>query len=303
MEYNLSKGVETMSFQILTDSCCDLPLEIIDQYNLDVISFTITIEGEELIDDLGRTFNKNQFFERLKGGATASTSQINIHTYLEKFKQYVEKGTPLLYLAFSSGLSGSYYSAIQALDLLKEEYDNPQVIIIDTQAACLGEGLLVYEAAKKKAEGASLEEVVSWVEEYKGKLHSWVTVDDIKHLQRGGRISSTQATIGSLLNVKPIIVMTKKGKLVPSGKVRGRKKSLLQLVNKTVEGIVNPEKQTLFIGHVGAPEDAAFVKKELENQLDVKEVKISSYGPTVASHTGFGSLAVFSFGYERTVES
>lgn len=292
-----------MSFQLLTDSCCDLPLEIIDQYELDVINFTITIEGEELVDDLGRTFDKEHFFERLKNGATASTSQINVHTYLEKFKEYAEKGVPVLYLAFSSGLSGSYQSAIQALELLKEEYEDPQVTIIDTQAACLGEGLLVYEAAKRKADGASLEEVASWVEENKGKLHSWVTVDDIRHLQRGGRISSAQAAIGSLLNVKPIIVMTKNGKLVPSGNVRGRKKSLLQLANKTAEGIAEPEEQTLFIGHVGAPEDANFVKEQLENLLQVKEIKIFPYGPTVASHTGFGSLAVFSFGSERTVES
>lgn len=292
-----------MSFQLLTDSCCDLPLEIVDRYEIDIMNFIINIEGEELIDDMGKTFDKQAFFKRLKDGATASTSQVNVHTYLEKFKGYAEKNVPVLYLAFSSGLSGSYNSAVQALNMLKEEYDDPKITIIDTQAASLGEGLLVYEAAKRKAEGASLEEVASWVEEYKGKLHSWVTVDDIKHLQRGGRISATQAMLGSLLNVKPIIVMTKEGKLVPEGKVRGRKKSLLKLVEETVDGIVDPEKQTLFIGHVGVPEDAAFVKEKLESRLPVLEVKVSSYGPTVAAHTGYGSLAVFSFGNERTKEA
>jgi DegV family protein with EDD domain len=292
-----------MEYQLLTDSCCDLPLEIMDQYDIDVMNFTIHMEGEELIDDMGRTFDKAAFFERLKNGATASTSQVNVHTYLEKFKYYIEKGIPLLYLGFSSGLSGSFNSARQALQMLKEEYDDPKVTIIDTQAASLGEGLLVYEVAKRKAQGASLEEVIKWVEDNKGKVHSWVTVDDIGHLKRGGRISATQATLGSLLNVKPIIVMTKEGKLVPNGKVRGRKKSLQKLIDETVNGIVDPENQTLFVGHVGVPDDAAFVKGKLESALPVKEVKVSSYGPTVAAHTGFGSLAIFSLGKERTLEA
>lgn len=292
-----------MDYQLLTDSACDLPLDIIKEHDIDVLHFTVSMGGEEMVDDLGEIFNKEDYFNRLKEGETASTSQINTHTYLEKFKEYVEKGIPVLYLGLSSGLSGSYSSAMQALQILKEDVDDPQITIVDTQAACLGEGLLVYEAAQRKAAGASLEEVAGWVEENKGNLHSWVTVDDIKHLQRGGRISGTQAMIGSLLNVKPIIVMNKDGKLVPEGKVRGRKKALNYLVEKTAEGISNPEDQTLFIGHVGTPEDADYVKTQLINKLPVKDILVSTYGPSIASHTGFGSIAVFSFGPERTKEA
>lgn len=140
-----------MSYQILTDSCSDLPLDIVERYSIDIMKFIINIEGEELIDDMGKTFDKEAFFQRIKNGETASTSQVNVHTYLEKFKGYVEKGIPVLYLGFSSGLSGSLNSAYQALNLLKEEYEDPQITIVDTLAACLGEGLLVYEAAKRKA--------------------------------------------------------------------------------------------------------------------------------------------------------
>lgn len=291
-----------MNYQLLTDSCCDLPLEFIEEHEIDVVNFIVNIDGEEQVDDMGVTFDKEEFFQRLRNGATASTSQVNIQTYLSRFREYIEEGLPVLYLGFSSGLSGSLNNAKQALQMLKEEYDDPKVTIIDTQAACLGQGMLVYEAVRRKEAGASLEEVASWVEKNKGKLHSWVTVDDIKHLQRGGRVSAAQATLGSLLKVKPIIVMTKNGKLVLEGKVRGRRKSLQKLIDETVEGIVQPEEQTLFVGHVGVPEEAEFVREKLMTELSVKDVLVSTYGPTIAAHTGFGSIAVFSFGKERTIE-
>ncbi|WP_028273756.1 DegV family protein [Atopococcus tabaci] len=291
-----------MEYKLMTDSCSDLPIEIVRKYDIDIVHFTIHMEGEELRDDMGVSFDREEFFNRLKNGATASTSQVNAGTYLEKFKYYADNNIPLLYLAFSSGLSGSYNSAMTALDMLKEEYDNPAITIIDTQAACLGEGLLVYEAAKRKAAGQSLPEVAEWVEENKKRVHSWVTVDDIKHLQRGGRVSAASATIGTLLSVKPIIAVTKNGKLVPVAKVRGRKKSLQYLVDKTVEGAVRSEEQTMFIGHAGVPEEAEWVKSELEKRLQVKDIIVSPFGPTIASHTGFGSMALFSLGEERTLE-
>jgi len=287
----------------MTDSCSDLPIEMVRKYDIDIVNFTILMDGKEIIDDMGVNFDRNAFFEQIKNGATASTSQVNTGTYLEKFKYYAEKDIPLLYLAFSSGLSGSYNSAVTALEMLKEEYENPQITIVDTQAACLGEGMLVYEAAKRKAEGQSLQEVAGWVEENKRRVQSWVTVDDIKHLQRGGRVSAASAAIGTILSVKPIIVVTKDGKLVPTAKVRGRKKSLQYLIDKTVEGIVRSEEQTLFVGHAGVPEEAEFVKSELEKRLNVKDVVVSPFGPTISAHTGFGSMALFSFGEERTLES
>lgn len=288
-----------MDYQLITDSCCDLPLELVERFDLDIVNFTLTISGEELIDDMGKTFDKTSFFNRLKEGETASTSQVNVHAYLEKFKKYVDEGKPVIYLGFSSELSGSLNSARQAKHMLEEEYDDVDLTIIDTRAASLGEGLLVYEAALKKEAGMSKEDLVKWVEDNKLNYHSWVTVDDIKHLQRGGRISATAATVGSLLNVKPIIIMNREGKLVPFSKVRGRKKSLQFLIDQTVKNIRVEEDHAVFIGHVGVPEDADFVREKLLEKVSPKEIIISSYGPTIAAHTGFGSLSVFSYGEER----
>ncbi|WP_080146268.1 DegV family protein [Marinilactibacillus piezotolerans] len=288
-----------MTYQILTDSCCDLPLELIDKYEIDTFNFIITIDDEELIDDMGKTFDRDAFFERLKNGATASTSQVNIHTYLEKFKSYIEQQVPVLYLAFSSELSGSYSNAVQAKKILEEEYGKVDITIVNTRAVSLGQGLLVYEAAKRKADGESLESVAEWVEQSKYSLHSWVTVDDIKHLQRGGRVTAAAATVGTILSIKPIIIMNRSGKLIPYSKVRGRRKSLQYLVEKTVEGLVEPQEQTIFIGHVGVLEEAEYVKTLLEEKETFKEIIIAAYGPTVAAHTGFGSLTIFSLGNEK----
>lgn len=289
-----------MNYQIITDSCSDLPLDMVDRYNLDIVNFIIRIGDEELVDDMGENFDKEAFFQRLKEGETASTSQVNVHSYLEKFKYYIEKGIPVLYLAFSSALSGSFNSAVQAKRMLEEEYDEVDIDIIDTKAASLGQGLLVFEASQKKKEGYTKEQLIDWMEENRLNYHSWVTVDDIKHLHRGGRISSTAATVGSLLHVKPILIMNTEGKLVPVAKVRGRKKSLNYLVDQTIRHLTDPEEHSIFIGHVGTPEEAETIREKILERASPKEVIVSSYGPTVAAHTGFGSISVFSYGDKRT---
>ncbi|MFO8069749.1 MAG: DegV family protein [Alkalibacterium sp.] len=290
-----------MDYQIITDSGSDLPLELVNRYDIDIVNFTIRIGEEELIDDMGEKFDKNAFFQRLKNGETASTSQINVHSYLEKFKYYIEKGMPVIYLAFSSGMSGTFNSAVQAKKMLEEEYEEVDIDIIDTKAASLGQGLLVYEACQKKQEGYTREEFIDWVEDNKLNYHSWVTVDDIKHLQRGGRISAAAATVGSLLNVKPIIVVNTEGELVPAAKIRGRKKALNHLIDQTIKRLTETDQHSIFIGHVGVVEEAEFIKARLLERVKPKEIIVLSYGPTIAAHTGYGSLSVFSYGEKRTV--
>lgn len=291
-----------MHYELLTDSPCDLPIEIIKKYGINTVNFTFHMEGKEYVDDMGITMDNDVVFEKLKNGSTSTTSQVSTGTYYEVFKSYAEKNISLLYLAFSSQLSGSYQSAVSALQMLKEEIKDPKITIIDTQAASLGEGLLVYEAAKLKEQGKSLDDVAQWVEENKCRVQSWVTVDDIKHLQRGGRISATSAVLGTLLNVKPIIVVNKSGKLVPFAKVRGRKKALQYLVDMTVEHITDAQNSTIIIGHAGALEESQIIKRELEERMNPAEVIIATFGPVVASHTGYGSLAVFSLGKPREIE-
>lgn len=286
-------------YQIVTDSCCDLPYQVLEEINVDFLSMKIQLNGEELIDDLGRTFDYEKYMNELKGEAMPTTSQINVGGYLEFFRSYVEKKIPVLYVAFSSSMSGSYSSAMQAVELLKEEYENPEIYVFDTKAASVGEGLLVLAASRLKEEGKPLEEVLEWLNNNYLKVRSWVTVDDLKHLERGGRISKTSATLGSILSVKPIITVDEAGRLTNVDKVRGRNKSIQKIVDETIQSIVAPLEQTIYIAYAGDLESAEKAKKQLEEKIQVKNIVLYPLGPTIASHTGYGCIAIFSMGTSR----
>lgn len=261
----------------------------------------INIDGKEYVDDLRKDFDYQWFIDQLRNGKVPTTSQINIGTYIEIFKLFIDQSKPVLYLAFSSGLSGSCYNAMMAVEQLKEEYgeDRVPIHVYDSKAASLGEGLLVHRLIQMRDAEATINEAIEWLDEYSPRLHSWVYVDDLKHLERGGRVSKTQATVGTLMNVKPIIIMNAEGKLENIGKVRGRKKGLAKLVKETVDGMTDPNNQEIFIVHADDWESAEEIKKGLLQQIQPKEIKISEMGPTIASHTGVGTLAVFSFGEKR----
>lgn len=286
-------------YQIVTDSCCDLPYTYLREEDVPFISMTIELEGQELIDDLGETFNYETFLQKIKSGSMPTTSQVNVGRYREFFRPFVEKQIPVVYLAFSSGLSGSYHSAVQAVALLTEEYPAAEIQVIDTKAASLGQGLLVRKAIYLKKQGYTLKEVVAVIEELKMQLHSWVTVDDLKYLERGGRISKSAAAVGGLMNIKPIIRIDQDGKLQAAGKARGRKKALTKIVAETVTGIENPTNQTLLIAYAGVQVDAESVKELLLKEVQVADILLYPLGPTITSHTGYGCIALFSFGKKR----
>ena len=253
-------------YQIITDSCCDLPAKRLAELGVQYISMTIELDGKEYIDDMGEQFDAIWFLEKLKENAQPTTSQINVGRYVEFFRPYVESHTPILYLGFSSGMSGSFQSAVQAVAILKEDYPQAEILLIDTKSASLGEGFLVAEAAKRQQEGWPLYEVSQWVEEHKLSLDSWVTVDDLRHLERGGRISKT-AAIGGLLNVKPIITVDTEGKLKNIDKVRGRNKSIQKIVDKTVANLRESQIEIVYLANSGDDEAAEKVIRLLKEQV------------------------------------
>ncbi|PMD68148.1 DegV family protein [Companilactobacillus nuruki] len=286
-------------YQILTDSECDLPIETLQAGNVDAISFHIKIDDQELVNDFGKSYDINEFYKRIKAGALPQTTQVNVGEYVEFFEPYVEKKIPIVYLGFSSGLSGSLSSAKQAREILLESYPEADIRIVDTLAASGGEGLLVLNAIKLQNSGFSLDELTAWFDNNKQRLQSWFTVDDLNHLYHGGRISRTSAALGTLLQVKPILDVDPDGKLRMVSKTRTRKKSLFELANKIVDAMQDDKDQPVIITTSGDYEAAEVVKKQIISKISKADIKIHSIGMTISSHTGFGCVAAFAIGKEN----
>jgi DegV family protein with EDD domain len=285
---------------IITDSTADLPADLVCELSLTVLPLEFTIDGKTYKDDpLNPGLSSKSFYDMLRSGKMSRTSQINTNTFTECFGKFLDEGRDVLYVAFSSALSGIYQSACIAADELREKYPDNKIVIVDTLSASLGEGLLVYHAANMKANGADIDTVAGWLEENKLKMCHWFTVDDLNHLKRGGRISSATALIGSLLGIKPVLRVNDEGKLVPVTTVRGRKQSLDALVDRIAKTCVNPTEQTVFISHGDVIDDAEYVKSEIIRRVHAKAVKFGNVGPVVGSHSGPGTIAVFFFSENR----
>ncbi|NBJ66702.1 DegV family protein [Adlercreutzia caecimuris] len=290
-----------MSFAIVTDSSSNLPEDIIDQHDLTVLPLTFMVDGEEYRSYLkGEKTDLSQFYTMMREGKVITTSLPNLKESRESIESLLRSGTDVLYLGFSSGLSGTY----QAIELLLTElaglYPERTVASVDTLAASLGEGLLVYYAAKMREEGASIEKVRDWVEEHKLHLAHWFTVDDLMFLFRGGRVSRTSAWAGTLLNIKPVMHVDDEGHLIPLEKVRGRKKSLKALVDHMEQTAMSPvADQTVFITHGDCLEDAEYVADLVRERFGVSDVLINWVDPVIGAHSGPGTMALFFLASER----
>jgi DegV family protein with EDD domain len=284
---------------ILIDSCSDLPIEYIEKNNIPVIGLTVNFRGEQIVDDFGKTITYKEFYNAVREGEMATTSQINSYTYKNIFEKYIREEKSIIYLGFSSQLSGSLNSSYIARNELLEEYKEVDITIIDTKSASLGEGLIAYYAHEMLKKGCSKDEIINWVEENIPKVNHWFTVDDLNHLKRGGRISSTGAMIGTMLNIKPILTIDGEGKLIPASKVKGRKKAIMSLVDEFKQKSVNPEEQVVFISHGDSLKDALTVKDMITSEFNVKDVIINNIGPVIGAHTGPGTLALFFIGENR----
>lgn len=237
----------------------------------------------------------------MREGKMPTTSQVNPEEAKDYFKEFIKEDKEILYLAFSSGLSGTYNSAKLAAEEVMEENPDCRIIVIDTLCASLGEGLIVHKAVCMRDEGKSMDEVADWVNTHLQNLVHVFTVDDLYHLYRGGRVSKTTAFIGTLAGIKPKLHVDEEGHLILIGKVRGRKKSLTALVDYMEEkmGTFQAENDIVFISHGDALEDAEFVRDQVEERFGIKNFLINNIGPTIGAHSGPGTIALFFMGEER----
>ncbi len=287
-------------YVIFTDSCCDLPAELAESLSLEVVPLRLSMGGQEyrnLLD--GSEIGFKEFYGRIRAGEMGTTSAVSVGDYEARMRPVLEAGKDILCLCFSSGLSTTFQSASIAAEDLRPEFPQRKIFVVDTLSASLGQGLLVYLCAKERSAGKSLEEVRDYAEKTKYSLCHWFTVNDLNHLKRGGRISAATAMFGTMLSIKPVMHMDDEGHLIPVGKARGRKASLLALVDEMEKRAIDPAGQTIFISHGDCREDAEFVAEEIRRRFGTTDFTIHYVGPVIGSHTGCGVVALFFVGKER----
>lgn len=284
---------------LVIDSGCDLPLEYVKQDNIVPLGLLFNFKGETVEDDFGENFDLKEFYDALRQGEMPTTSQINSQRFEEVFRTYAKEEKSIIYIVMSSALTGTINSANIAKEAIIEEYPKADISIVDSKCASLGEGLLVYYAYEMMKKGNSKDEIVTWLEENKLKVNHWFTVNDLNHLKRGGRISSSAATVGTLLNIKPVLFMDNEGRLTPFSKCRGRKKAINTLAEKFKERTDPNKEQIIGIGHGDCIEDALALEALVREHGNVKNVILNYVGTAIGSHTGPEILGLYFMAEER----
>lgn len=286
-------------YTIVTDSSCDLPAPLLEKMGIRVVPLAVNLDGKTYFNyPDGRAIGFEEYYAQLRSGKQATTSAVNMSLFRTVMEAELIAGHDVLYLGFSSGLSGTFNAGAMAARELQEEYPEFELIAVDTLCACMGQGLLVYLAALEKAGGKSMHEVRDFVETQKLHICHWYTVDDLQHLKRGGRIGGTTARLGTMLNIKPVMNMDNEGKLAAVSKARGRAAALRALVDKMGEQAIEPEKQTVFIAHADCYDDAHKVAEMVHERFGSKSL-INYIGPVIGAHAGPGTVALFFVGKER----
>ena len=285
------------TYQIITDSGSDLCAAFLADIQVKSASLTVNFQGQTLPDSVDNGIKA--IYDGLRAGETATTSAINPEGWKDAIRPALEAGEDVLVIAFSSGLSTTYQSAVIAADELQEDFPQRKILVVDSLCASLGQGLLVWHAAKKRDEGLSLEELAAWVENIRPNLAHWFTVDSLVYLKRGGRVSAATALVGTMLNIKPILHVDDEGHLTSVTTVRGRKASIKALADKLGETILPEEKGIAYICHGDCLEDAQYLSDLIREKYGVREVYIGYTGAVIGSHSGPGTLALFFMGKER----
>ena len=283
-------------YVITTDSCADLPESWLQKHEVRMVWLSCLLDGEVYNDT--NPLSAEELYAKLREGAMPTTSQVNPDQARAMFEPILKEGKDILHIAFSSGLSGSCQSAVIAAGELMEEYPERKIIVVDSLMAASGQGLLVCRAVQTKEDGMSLDDLAAWCEENKGNVAAYVLVDDLFHLQRGGRVSKSSAILGSMVGIKPILRVDEDGKLEVIGKIRGRKKAIQTILEKITSNIQEGE-TTIFISHGDCLEEAEQMRSRLVEEYGIQETMVNVLGPVIGAHTGAGMLAIFAFCNDR----
>lgn len=286
---------------LILDSCCDLPKELIDQAGVEFFRFPFMMNDGEHSDDMWASMQPKEFYDRLRGGEVSGTAQIPIVVIEETLEKAAEKGTPTVYLAFSSGLSGTFETVERMAADVREKHPDFELYVVDTKLASIAEGLLAYEAIRQRNRGLSAKQLASWAEEARWYVNSYFTVDELEHLRRGGRIPSAAATIGDKLNIKPMLSFNLDGTLSMTGMARGRKKALKSIVKfyEDTHADGGSSDESILIGSADAENDAKWVEEHLRRPEGSLPVVRCHIGPVIGSHVGPGMVAIAIWGPDR----
>lgn len=286
---------------IITDSNCDLPQEYLEDNHIISIPFNFQLNGAVYEDDFGQSMSHQHFYDRLRSGEMATSTQITPYCFEKYFEEYVSQGYAIIYIGFSSGLSDTFNNAILARKAVTERNESADIAVIDTKGATSGQALHVHMACNMLKQGKTKTEIVDWIEANKMNVNIWFTVDSLEHLKKGGRLSPTSAALGTLIDVKPVLIVSQEGKLVPVKKVRRRKKAIKTLAAEIKERIIDSREQTIFINHGDCVEDADRLKALIQEQLEVKDVFVNYIGPVIGAHAGPGVISLAFIGSPREI--
>lgn len=287
------------SYVIFTESTGDLTPALIEAADLRVLPMAFTLDGKDYRNyPDGREMSSHDYYEKLRAGSLCTTSQVTMLEFQQAFTPVLEAGQDILYLAFSSGLSGTYQSGCIAAEELKEKFPGRRIVCVDSLQASMGEGLFCYLVGKKRCQGADLDTAADYARQIAPQVCAWFTVDDLMFLKRGGRVSGAAAVAGTLLGIKPVLHVDEEGHLIPKEKVRGRRASLDALVKHFEATALDKTGGTVFISHGDCADDARYVIDKLR-ALGVKEIEMGDIGPVIGAHSGPGTVALFWLGSAR----
>lgn len=287
-------------YVIITDSSADLSPELIEETGVEVLPLSVFVNEKQYLNyPDGRDISFKDFYSQVRNGAQVKTAAVNVDQFTQLMTDFAQQGKDILYLGFSSALSGTYNAGHIAAQEVSEKFPDRKIYTVDTLAASMGQGLLVYLAALEKKNGKTIEQVRDFVEENKLHLCHWFTVDDLFHLKRGGRVSAATAVVGTMLNIKPVLHVDDEGRLINVSKAKGRKASIKALEEKMKETAIDPANQTVFISHGDCLEEVEELAEMIKEDMGVKKVVINYVGPVIGAHSGPGTVALFFLGEHR----